>query len=206
MTWAPDYATTTELAAFARIEDSADAAQQGKAIAAASRAIDEHTHRQFGQVPAAEPRLYTARWSTSRGAWVVPIDDLMTMTGFALAADRDGDGVFETVLTAAAVLRPHNAAQEGRPWTEVLIRPTSSAQPTGDNGAVQGIGRWGWSAIPLAVNEACLMQANRLMFRRDAPHGIAGSPQNGAELRMLARLDPDVVTHLKNYNRKVFVR
>ena len=36
MAWAPDYATTGELAAFARIGDSADDAQLALAVAAAA--------------------------------------------------------------------------------------------------------------------------------------------------------------------------
>lgn len=206
MAWAPDYATPTELGAFMRTPDSLDAAQMARAITAASRAIDDHTNRQFGLVAAPEPRLYTARWSRSRGAWIVAFDDLMTATGFALAADLDDDGVFETDLTAAAIRRPLNAAAKGRPWTEVMIRASSSVQPNGCAGAVQGIGQWGWTDVPVTVTEACLMQANRLMFRRDSPHGVAGSPQTGSELRLLAKLDVDVVAHLKDYVRRVWAR
>lgn len=46
--------------------------------------------------------------------------------------------------------------------------------------------------IPDAVKLACTIQAARFFKRRDAAFGVAGSPELGNELRLLAKLDPDV--------------
>lgn len=46
--------------------------------------------------------------------------------------------------------------------------------------------------IPAEIKLACLIQASRLVTRKDAPFGIAGSPDVGSEMRLLAKLDPDV--------------
>jgi hypothetical protein len=46
-----------------------------------------------------------------------------------------------------------------------------------------------------------LLQASRLDFRRVAPAGVAGSPETGSEVRLLARVDPDVAVSLKDYIR-----
>ncbi|HEY9416934.1 MAG TPA: head-tail connector protein, partial [Pseudonocardia sp.] len=73
MAWAPAYVTADELKAFVRIDDAADDPQVDLAIDAASRAVDQHTGRQFGQVAAPEARRYTGRWDYAR--WVVDIDD-----------------------------------------------------------------------------------------------------------------------------------
>lgn len=51
--------------------------------------------------------------------------------------------------------------------------------------------------IPAGIKYACLIQASRLVKRKDAPFGVAGSPAMGSEMRLLDRLDPDVVVHAR---------
>ena len=202
--WAPSYASSEELAAFVRISGSADAAQLGLAVAAASRAIDracsprDGVGRQFGQVDAPEARYYTARYDRDL-RWVVPVDDLMTLAGMSLAFDSAGDRTFATSLSVP-LPRPVNAAAHGRPWTELLLTGDDSVTAARD--AVRVTASWGWSAVPDAVKQACLLQASRLLIRRDSPYGVAGSPQTGSELRLLARVDPDVEVSLKDYVRR----
>lgn len=53
--------------------------------------------------------------------------------------------------------------------------------------------------IPAGVTQACLLQASRFFARRYSPFGIAGSPENGSELRLLSRVDPDVAVVLAPY-------
>jgi hypothetical protein len=201
MTWAPDYVTAEELAAFVRVGDTDDETQMGLAISAASRAIDRTTRRQFGLVAVAEARSYTARRDPARDRWSVPIDDLMTDEGLAVAFDSGDDGTYASPITLH-VLRPVNAAQKTRPWTELVVRPSSSVQPTGLESGVRVTARWGWSTVPDAVKEACLLQASRILARRDSPYGIAGSPEAGSELRLLAKVDPDVEVALSDYRRR----
>lgn len=209
MGWQPEsYATVGELTAHVRIGDTADDFQAALALSTASRAIDQRCRRQFGRVPVAEARLYTPRASRNRGGWLVPIDDLMTATDLAVEVDVNGDGIFEAVTSYE--LRPYNAVVSGRPWTELLIplltvpaffTPSGAAQPAG---AVQVTAVWGWSGIPDGVRQACLLQASRLLSRRDSPYGVAGSPEVGSELRLLQRLDPDVIVALEPYRRRVW--
>jgi hypothetical protein len=52
-------------------------------------------------------------------------------------------------------------------------------------------------SVPTGVILAALIQANRYYKRRDAWAGVAGSPDMGNEIRLLAQLDPDVQTMLK---------
>jgi hypothetical protein len=201
MAWAPDYATAAELRAFVRITDSADDAQIALAIAAASRAIDRTTRRQFGLVATPEARYYTPRYQGRHSRWAVQIDDLMTVTGLEVASDDDGDETFVGDITDY-VLRPANAATETRPWTELAVLSTSDSQPTGVDSSVRVTARFGWTTVPDAVKQACLLQSSRLLTRRDSPYGVAGSPQTGSELRLLAKVDPDVEVALADYQRR----
>lgn len=203
MAWAPNYCATTDLADYARIPDTDDDVQLGLAISAASRSIDRHCRRQFGKVAAAEDRYYTPRWSRTLGRWVVPIDDLMDTTGVVVKLDTAGDGTYATTITSGTYqLRPRNAAVEGRPWTELAFLDTAAATPTGVDSEALVTAPWGWSAFPDTIVQACLLQSSRFFARRGAPFGIAGSPDTGSEMRLLAKVDPDVAVSLEDYRKK----
>lgn len=192
MTWSPDYCTAADLKAYLNISDTVDDAQIGYAITAASRAIDRHTNRQFGQVAAAEQRRYSALADNQRGRYVVPTDDLGDITNFAVQ--------FNSAAVTTYQLEPFNALLEGRVYTRVTFDP-ADVTFKGDQGEVYVTGLWGWSAVPVAVKQATLLQASRLFNRRTSPYGIAGSPQEGSEMRLLARVDPDVAVSLSAYKR-----
>lgn len=192
MPWAPDYVTSADLKGDLRITDNGDDAQVARAITAASRAVDRATNRQFGLVDAAEDRIYPASWR--RGRWLVKIDDLMTETGFTVTT-VDG-------TVTAYRLHPVNAAAEGRPWTRLVIDPASPVQPTGEPyEEITVTAKFGWATVPDTVKEATLLQASRFFKRRDAPFGVAGSPDQGSEMRLLAKVDPDVAVMLADYVR-----
>lgn len=193
MPWAPDYVTTQDLADYARIGDAVDNAQLALAITAASRAIDRHTNRQFGLVSAPEQRFYTGTYDRRRGRWVIDIDDLMTVTGLVVTAKAGTVDVFAK--------QPVNAAAEARPWIRLVVAPESAAAPNGDEDEVSVTARWGWTVVPDTIEQATLLQASRLFTRRDAPFGVAGSPDVGSEMRLLAKVDPDVAVVLGPYIR-----
>lgn len=199
MAWAPDYVTTAELRSFLRITDSDDDTELDLAIAAASRAIDTDTNRQFGVVAATEERFYTARWDRKRCRWVVDIDDLMSTSNFD-AQVQDADGV-DVGQINDYFLEPRNAAAQGQPWTQLVVKPDSTYKPTGLANEVAITALWGWTAVPDAVKQATLLQSSRLFARRTSPYGVAGSPDAGSEMRLLAKVDPDVSVALRPYRR-----
>lgn len=199
MTWKPDYITLAEAKAFMGDTTTTHDADIATAITAASRAIDLCTNRQFGKVSVAEQRFYTAVWDRRRCRWVVRIDDLMSTSGFA-AVILDANGATVGTLTEYT-LEPRNAAAVSKPWTELVVKSTSTRFPTGARDEVAITALWGWTSVPAAVVEAAKLQTNRLASRRESPYGVAGSPQIGSELRLLARVDPDVAVSLSDYVR-----
>ena len=195
MTWAPDYVTLAAQKTYMRITDSVDDAELAINITAASRAIDDACNRQFGKVAAPEARVYTARYDYRRCVWVVDIDDLQNVTGLAIT-------VKGTALTAYT-LEPVNAVLEGKAWTRLVIDPAlSSVVPTGADNEISATAPWGWTAFPVSVVNACKLQTKRFASRRVWPVGVAGSPEQGTELRLLSRLDPDVAVSLRGYRRR----
>lgn len=200
MAWAPDYVTVADLEQFVRVPDHLDDTQMDLAITTASRSIDDACGRQFGRLDVAEQRYYTARWNARRGVWAVLIDDLMDGTALTVAID-DGTGTGTYTAVTGYTLGPRNAAGKGWPWTVIYLPDDVTPAVTVDG--VRASERWGWLTIPDTIQEATLLQASRLLTRRDAPFGIAGSPQSGSELRLLDKLDPDVVVMTRPYRRGV---
>lgn len=196
MVWAPDYVTANELKSFLRIDvaDTVDDAQLAFAITAASRAVDLTTKRQFGQAAAAEARIYTPRWDGSRCRWVIEIDDLQDATGLTVTTTAGTINLFTK--------QPVNAVVNGKPWTRLVVDPTAAVIPKGTENEATVTAKFGWSAVPPTIKQATLLQASRLFKRRDAPFGVAGSPEAGSEVRLLARIDPDVAVTLRPYVRQ----
>lgn len=194
--WQPAYATVDQLKAYVSIpdDDTVDDTELAGKIVAASRSIDQYTRRQFGQVDALEARTYTGDPRTGwRGGVLVTVDDLVDTTGLVVMVD------------AAAVtpdrLWPSNAVLKGQAFTRLWL-------PTGTSCAVDAVevtALWGWPEVPPTILEATLLQASRLFKRRDAPFGVAGSPDLGSEVRLLAKVDPDVAVMLKPYVRRAAV-
>lgn len=189
----PDYVTLAEFKAWLRIplDDVTDDDELGRHITSASRAVDTHCNRQFGLAPA--PVAYTATvWGRSITAAypesMAAIPDLMTAVGMTVTADGSA------VDSADWTLLPVNAEFEERPWTGIRVAGPRCAE-------LVVTARWGWTDVPVAVKEATLLQASRFNIRRDSPFGIAGSPDNGSEMRLLARVDPDVAVSLADYVR-----
>jgi hypothetical protein len=176
-------------------EDTDDDALLRLKLSAASRAVDASCRRQFGKADAAVTRSYDLRWSRTRQAYVAEIDDIMDTTDLAFTLDD------VALTTDNYSLRPRNAIADGEPYTYVVI----SASPTGD-GVLDGLGLWGWNAPwPDVIKEATMLQASRLNIRRDSPYGIAGGADGGGELRLLARLDPDIAPLVVDYIRTGWV-
>lgn len=200
MAWQPDYLVDDEYSNYEQIADDVDDVYLGWAVTAASRAVDDGTNRQFGLVDAPEQRFYTPRWSRRRCRWIVTVDDFQTVTGLAVALDTAGNGSYSEAVTDPIVKLPLNAAQKGLPWTMVVLPRSATPLLCGAEGEVGMTARWGWTTIPIPIKQATALQASRFLARRSSPYGIAGSPETGSEMRLLAKLDPDVMLTLKGDN------
>lgn len=193
MAWAPPYVTNEAFADYARIGDLDDDAQITLAVEGASRVIDQHCNRQFGVVDAVEERTYTACADYKTGRWSVEVDDFMTATGLVVEVDS---GTVTTFTTS-----PVNAAQKARPWTRIVFTADSEFRPSASAPDVAVTALWGWAAVPTTIEQATMLQASRMFTRRNAPFGVAGSPETGSEVRLLAKVDPDVAVALSPFVR-----
>jgi hypothetical protein len=208
MAWKPDYITPNQLAGYIRAGGDSVSGDLGPTCASASRAVDRATGRQFGKTDAPESRVYRARWAGSKGMWLVETDDYMTEAGLVIAFDSAADGAYSTTIDPTKVIKyPLNAEKGARPWRGFYLRPAVS---TGVDGRLAGfrltLDTWGWLAVPSTIVDATKLQGSRFAARRDAPFGVAGSPDNGSEIRLLAKADPDVAVMVRDYARKAWAR
>ena len=197
MPWKPDYISLTDVKGYLRISDNVDDTELGVWITAASRAIDTYCNRQFGQLAAPAARVYRRPpyWNDELQMWVVEVDDFQTLTGMTIA---QGTAAAVAYASSGAVALPDNAPADTRPWT-ALGFATCPTMP------LTSVSQWGWSAQPAQVGAAARLQVNRWNSRRDSPYGVTGTPSvagGGGELRMLAKLDPDVKTSLAGLTRR----
>lgn len=191
------YALLGDLKSAIRITDTDSDALLQVALDAATSAIDEHCGRTFttgGGV--------VTRYFTPNGDGTVSIDDIYDKTGLVISVAGTAIPVAVLNVSAGYTLTPENATALGEPFTGFYYQSYPLA-PWTLMWAIQRANvavttdKWGFAAAtPAAVKLACLLQASRWFARRNSPYGIAGSPEMGSELRLLAKLDADVAVLL----------
>lgn len=197
MPWAPAYASAAELAHF--IGDASvgsDNAELTLAVETASRSVDRCCNRQFGSLDAPESRQFTAAYDPGRRRWIIPVDDFATTDGL-IVESTDAQGIS---VISGYVPGPVNAVVAGGVWTSLVIESGGPVVPTSSENGVRVTAKWGWPEVPGAIKLATLIQASRLFARRQAPFGVAGNPDVG-QLRLLERLDVDLVTSVRLFQR-----
>lgn len=187
------YATLAEVKAALRISDTMDDTLLEMAIESASRLMDSYTARSFYNAGSA------ARYFTADNDFLTNIDDAITIT--EIATDASADGSYDTIWQADDYqLEPLNGRVDG------LVVPYNAIRATGDytfpiwggEGLVKVTATWGWSAIPIAIKQATIIQSSRIFKRLDSPLGVLSSPDLGF-IRLGARIDPDVAQLVDPY-------
>jgi len=189
------YASLSEVKASARITDNVDDALLELAVESASRLVDSYTQRYFYNAGTAT-RLYSPQDS-----YITEIDDLVTLTTLQTS---DGDNFGTTWASKDYQLEPLNGIVDGLtgyPATRIRAVDDFLFNFLDGEATVRITGVWGWSAVPVAIKQATVIQASRIFKRNDSPLGIAGFGDMGA-VRVGVQLDPDV-KHLIDVYRKV---
>lgn len=196
------YATLAEVKAALRIPsaDTVDDTLLELAIESASRSLDTYTGRYFYNAGTAS-RVFVAD-----STYYTVIDDAITITEVATADDLDGN--FATVWDSNDYQKePLNSVSGGiTGWPTTALRaiddkvfPTNGGYNyNGQEACVRVTGTWGWSAVPVAVKQATILQAARVFKRNESPLGVLSSPDLGF-IRVGSRVDPDVAVLVDPY-------
>lgn len=202
------YASLNDLKTSLRIQDGVDDTLLEIALESASRMVDEYTMRNFYNAGTAT-RVFVP-YSDD----VVAIDDAVSISSIAVSTlfNKTYD---QTWSEADYQTEPLNGIADGLPgWPITRIRAVGTYEfPTGntryryegrygqeDVATVQVTGVWGWSAVPVAVKQATIIQAMRIFKRLDSPLGVISSPDTGY-FRVSSRIDPDVAMLLNSYRK-----
>lgn len=189
MAWKPDYVDLATAKSYLRITDTVDDVELATLLTAASRSIDTWAGRQFGQLAAPAARVYRrpAVYDRSVRLWLVEVDDVQDVTAMTVG------GV--AYASQTGLLQPDNAPADTLPWTRLGFTDAPTVPLT-------VVARWGWAAVPAGVITAVKMVLNRWQARRSSPFGVAGSPDTGSEIRLLAKMDPDAIMACKGLGRR----
>lgn len=190
------YASLNEVKAALRITDSIDDTLLEMATESASRLIDGYAARIFYNAGTA------TRYYVAQDDFVVEVDDLANGT-VTITTAQDADGVFDTTWgTDDYQLEPLNGVLDGMAWPYTTIRAVGDYlwPISGGEALVKVTGTFGWPAVPVAIKQACIIQASRIYKRLDSPTGIVGFGDLGA-IRVSSQLDPDVAQLVGPYRR-----
>lgn len=173
------------------------------AIGAASRAIDVVTNRHFYRDDPNEAAV--VRYYTPSSAGLVLIDDLIPDATNEVAVGRVSTFT-ELVENTQFVYGPLNADADGRPFTRLESpggNPAYGCFPVCAR-SVRVTGRFGWPAIPEAIEQATGILASMLMLRhREAIYGVILAGSEIGAIARIARDDPHVSMLTAGYVRKV---
>src|SRR6266536_6181673 len=168
------YISRSQLAAYLSIPLSvADPGRDAKldaALAAASRAVEDHCRRQFNTNAAVTARVYEPTAQS-----LVLVDDFFDATTLIVQKKNFSSVSWGTALAATEFeLEPRNGVVNGQPgWPyRRIILPWGQGFRTGER--VQVTAKWGWSSVPAAVIQATYILAAQYYKLPDAPLGIAG--------------------------------
>jgi hypothetical protein len=190
------YCTLAQIKAAARISDSVDDALLEMAVESASRAIDGHAGRSFYSSGTA------TRYYTAEDAFVCEVDDLAG-TAITLQTSAGANGVFDTTWAVGDYqLEPNNGVVDGLtiPYTRIRAVQNYLFPVLGGQTLVKVTGVFGWPSIPIAITQACVIQASRIFKRLDSPLGVAGFGELGA-ISVTRDIDPDVAQLVGPYRR-----
>ena len=190
------YASLTEVKAALRITDTVDDSLLEMAVESASRLIDGYAARIFYSAGTA------TRYFVAQDDFNVEVDDLANGT-VTITTAQDADGVFDTTWGAGDYqLEPLNGVLDGMAWPYTNIRAVGTYlwPITGGEALIKVQGTFGWPATPIAIKQACIIQASRIFKRLDSPLGVAGFGDLGA-IRVSSQLDPDVAQLVMPYRR-----
>ena len=190
------YATLAQMKSELRISDTVDDALLEMAIESASRAIDGFTERNFYSSGTAT-RIYAAQ------SWELVQTDDIAGTAVTVATDPNMDGTWAiTFASSDYQLEPINGVSDGQqvPYTRIRAVGNYAFPILGGKALVKVTGVFGWTSAPMAITQACIIQASRIFKRLDSPLGVAGFGDVGA-IRVSRYLDPDVEQLVTPYRK-----
>ena len=196
------YRSVSELKGWLGLSGSGQDTNLGYALDAATAAIDSYAGRQFDIDGAVVTRLYDCEYMD-----YAEVDDIATSTGLIVKTLNADGSVNETLtLNTDYYLAPYNAdkVEPVMPFTKIImaIEKSGKVLPTEHRQGLSVTAKFGFSAVPDAIEQATLIQASRYFQRKNSPMGFSGNPETGQPaVVFLSELDPDVKNLVKTFKK-----
>ena len=196
------YRTVSELKGWLGLSGTGQDTNLGYALDAATAAIDAYAGRQFDIDAAVVTRLYDCEYMD-----YAEVDDIATSTGLIVKTLNADGSVNETLtLNTDYYLAPYNAdkVEPVMPFTKIImaIEKSGKVLPTEHRQGLSVTAKFGFSAVPDAIEQATLIQASRFFQRKNSPMGFSGNPETGQPaVVFLTELDPDVKNLVKPFKK-----
>lgn len=176
MTITNGYATLPQLKArLSNVTTTADDTLMEEAIQSASREIDKFCHRRFYKDSVATARVYR-----TSDPCLAEVDDFWDTASLVVKTDTGANGTYATTWASTDYeLLPLNGVVDGEsgwpywqlraigvnlfPWYSYGRRPAQ----------LQVTAKWGWTAVPDPVYQACLIMAEANYYLKDSKFGSA---------------------------------
>lgn len=193
-----DYTTAAIVKGAIGITNTTQDGNIGLAITAASRLIDKHCGRTF----AVAGTTTTSRIYAADSATLCTIDDVASTTGIVVETRSTVSDSWVAVSAGAIQLEPLNGMRNGLSWPYTMVRlATGNIFPKlGKDALVRVTAAFGWADVPSEIQQACLIQAMRLLKRAESPMGVLGMTDVGV-VTVSRGLDSDVAILLDDYVR-----
>jgi len=201
------YVDKTEVKAYLGLSGTSQDDNIDRSINGASRLIDAYCQRKFYQDETLQVKYFTPVSTV-----FIDVPDISTDTGLVVELDTTDNGTYDTTLVKDTdfYLLPVNPlfnVESGGtsyyyPYTELRILETRTSERF-EPLIIKNIkitAKWGFSQIPEAVKQACIIQAVRLWKRKDTPFNVFGNEQIGTQ-ELFTKFDPDAKELLKGLRR-----
>lgn len=196
------YLTLDELKSHMSIsgDDGQDDERLELVITACCRSIDEWCGQPFYDAGSVSARSLRAR-----DPYALWVPTFSTTTGLIVATDEGNNGTYNQTWTIATdyVVSPAGGVDftgTTSGFTRLDAVGSRSFPTYGRRPRVQVTARWGFAAVPAAVQEAATLKAARVAQRADSPSGEMGG-FNLPVVRVSLKEDPDVVALLSQWCR-----
>lgn len=168
------------------------------ALSVASRGIEKVCNRQFNVATSASARIYYP-CNQARA----DVDDISTTVGLIVATDESDAALYATTWASTDYqLEPLNGivdAESGWPYNRIRAVASRMFPTTTRRAPLQVTAKWGWTAVPAGVKEACLAVAEDTFKLKEAPWGVAGVGEWGS---MRVRANPMAMSMIGPYIRE----
>jgi hypothetical protein len=141
------------------------------------------------------------RYYSPQDSYLCDIDDLVSLTSLYTNSDETQSSYNIQWTSEDRQLEPLNGLADGQPTPFTRIRAIGdyTFQTLNGEASVKVTGVFGYSAVPIAITQATVIQASRIYKRLDSPLGII-SGELGT-MRVGTRLDPDVAQLVDGFRK-----